>query len=212
MKKVAWICALWVAFTLFPSRANAQKEEIMQLTLNIQKLNQLKQILKQIKQGYEILVNGYNTIVGITKGNYNLHKGHLDGLLNVSPTVRNYERVKKVIEYQYLLVKEYKKAQDRFNSSGNFQPKELEYMANVYSNLLNQSLRNLDELTTVLTAGKTRMSDDERLQSIDRIYLEMEQKLNFLRQFNNSTGVLGMHRAKEKRNIQTVRSLHGTNQ
>jgi hypothetical protein len=39
-------------------------------------------------------------------------------------------------------------------------------MNSVYSQLVNQSLQNLDDLTNVLTAGKLRMSDDERMRAI----------------------------------------------
>lgn len=198
------------AFLLTPcSGALAQKEEIAQLVLNIQKLNQLRQVLTQIKKTYDILEGGYNTIIGISKGNFNIHKAHLDGLLNVSPTVRNYQRVGSIIQYQYYLVNEYTRAQRRFNSSGNYTSQELTYIAGVYGNLLNQSLRNLDELTTVLTAGETRMSDDERLKIIDRIYFEMQDKLNFLRQFNSSTQILGLNRMKEKNDANQVQSLYG---
>ncbi len=190
-------------------RASAQKEEIAQLVLNIQKLNQLRQVLTQIKKTYEILEGGYNTIIGISKGNFNIHKTHLDGLLNVSPTVRNYQRVGQIIEYQYYLVNEYTRAQRRFNASGSYSSQELVYIGRVYNNLLNQSLRNLGELTTVLTAGETRMSDDERLKIIDRVYFEMQDKLNFLRQFNTSTQILGLNRMKEKNDAQQVQLLYG---
>ncbi|MBX2948008.1 MAG: TerB family tellurite resistance protein [Crocinitomicaceae bacterium] len=204
------ITMLLGAFLLTPfSKASAQKEEIAQLVLNIQKLNQLRQVLTQIKKTYEILEGGYNTIIGISKGNFNIHKTHLDGLLNVSPTVRNYQRVGSIIQYQYYLVNEYTRAQRRFNSSGNYTSQELTYIAGVYGNLLNQSLRNLDELTTVLTAGETRMSDDERLKIIDRIYFEMQDKLNFLRQFNSSTQILGLNRMKEKNDAKHLQHLYG---
>lgn len=204
------ITILLGAFLLTPfSKASAQKEEIAQLVLNIQKLNQLRQVLTQIKKTYEILEGGYNTIIGISKGNFNIHKAHLDGLLNVSPTVRNYQRVGSIMQYQYYLVNEYTRAQRRFNSSGNYSSEELTYIARVYGNLLNQSLRNLDELTTVLTAGETRMSDDERLKIIDRIYFEMQDKLNFLRQFNTSTQILGLNRMKEKNDSKQVQYLYG---
>ena len=70
-------------------------------------------------------------------------------------------------------------------------------MGNVYSNLFNKSLQNLDELTMVITAGKLRMSDDERLNAIDRIYIDMGDKLVFLRTFNKENNVLAIQRGRE---------------
>lgn len=63
----------------------------------------------------------------------------------------------------------------------------------------------------VVTAGKMRMSDDERLQAIDRIYSDMQDKIQFLRHFNNNTTVLAVQRAKEKNDAETIRKVYGLN-
>ena len=199
-------------FGLLPAfKASAQADEIAQLVLNIEKLAQFKQILSDMKKGYQILEGGYNTVLNISQGNFSLHKAFLDGLMQVSPTVRNYRRVADIINYQVVLVKEYRNAYDRFRRDNNFNPNELAYLSRVYDNLLKESLRNLNELTTVITAGKARMSDDERLQAIDRIYADMQDKLMFLRHFNNNTAVLAVQRAKERNDVQAIRKIHGLN-
>ena len=148
---------------LFPSQITAQEQEMQQLILNIEKLAQFKQILKDMKKGYEILNGGYNTVKDLSEGNFSLHETFLDALMQVSPTVKNYRRVGDIVNYQVLLVKEYKSAFNRFRNSENFNAEEIAYFEKVYDNLFKQSLRNLDELTTVITANKMRMSDDERL-------------------------------------------------
>jgi len=70
-------------------------------------------------------------------------------------------------------------------------------MENVYRNLFNKSLQNLDELGIVITAGRLRMSDDERIAAIDRIYKDISDKLIFLRSFNNEGSVLAVQRGRE---------------
>ena len=180
------ICGLFCSF-----RASAQSAEIQQLLLNVEKLTQFKQILSDMKKGYQILEGGYNTIKDISEGNFSLHKAFLDGLMEVSPTVRNYKRVGDIVNYQIILVREYRNAYDRFQSDGN--------------------LRNLDELLVIITAGKARMSDDERLQAIDRIYADMQDKLMFLRHFNNNTTILAVQRAKERNDARTIRNIYGIN-
>jgi hypothetical protein len=211
MKKLFAIISLSFLGLLPAFRASAQADEIAQLLLNVEKLAQFKQILSDMKKGYQILEGGYNTIKNISEGNFSLHKAFLDGLMEVSPTVRNYRRVADIINYQVVLVKEYRKAYDRFKQDNNFNPNELAYLGRVYDNLLKESLRNLDELLTVITAGKVRMSDDERLQAIDRIYTDMQDKLMFLRHFNNNTTILAVQRAKERDDVQTIRKIYGLN-
>lgn len=209
MKRMLIVAGLLMSVILSAKKASGQADEIAQLVLNIEKLTQFKQILSDMKKGYQILEGGYNTVKNISEGNFNLHKTFLDGLLEVSPAVRNYRRVKDIANCQLLLVKEYRRAYDRFRKDDNFNADELAYMGQVYDNLFQQSLRNLDELLVVVTAGKTRMSDDERLQAIDRIYADMQDKLMFLRHFNNNTTVLSVQRAKERSDVQTVRKIYG---
>ena len=208
MKECLWVLLLLFSFS---SKSFSQTQEIQQLLLDVEKLTQLKNILTELKSGYEIVSNGYTTIKNISEGNFNLHKAFLDGLMEVSPTVRNYRRVAGIINYQIVLVKEYRNAYDRFKRDNNFNADELSYLGRVYDNIFKESLRNLDELLTVITAGKTRMSDDERLQAIDRIYADMQDKLMFLRHFNNNTTILAVQRAKERNDAETIQKIYGIN-
>lgn len=206
MKKIL-ILILTVCLLIVPNRTNAQSAEIQQLILNIEKLSQFKKILSDMKKGYEILSGGYKTVKDMTEGNFSLHKTFLDALMQVSPVVRNYKRVGEIINFQMLLMKESKNGLKRFIKSGNFSEKEISYFEKIYGNLLSQSLRNLDELTMVLTADKLRMSDDERLQAVDDIYLQMQDKLLFLRNFNTTSNVLALQRAKEAKDIYASKEL-----
>ena len=211
MKKILAICCSIVILFFQVTKASAQSAEIQQLILDVEKLTQFKGILSDMKRGYQILEGGYNAVKGVAQGNFNLHKVFLDGLTQVSPTVRNYKRVADIVNYQIALAKEYSNAYNRFKREGNFSPNELDYMGRVYGNLFKESLRNLDDLLTVITANKARMGDDERLQSIDRIYAEMQDKLMFLRQFNNSASILSIQRMKEKNDTHTMQKTLGVN-
>lgn len=206
MKKIL-ILILTVCLLIVPNRTNAQSAEIQQLILNIEKLSQFKKILSDMKKGYELLSGGYKMVKDMSEGNFSLHKTFLDALMQVSPVVRNYKRVGDIINFQMMLMKESKNGLNRFVKSGNFSEKEINYFEKVYGNLLSQSLRNLDELTMVLTADKLRMSDDERLQAVDDIYLQMQDKLLFLRNFNATSNVLALQRAKEAKDVYASKEL-----
>ena len=211
MKKL--IIILGIVLFSFPvaNKALAQTDEIAQLLLNVEKLAQFEQILSDMKKGYEILSGGYNTIKDLSQGNFSLHKTFLDALMEVSPTVKHYKRVADIINYQVILIKEYKSAFNRFKRDNNFNQQELAYLGRVYKNLFKQSLDNLDDLVTIITANQLRMSDDERLEAIDRIFADMQDKLLFLRHFNNNTTVLALQRAKEKNDAGTMRLIYGIN-
>lgn len=189
-------------------RGQAQSFEVQQLLLNVEKLAQFKQILADLKKGYEIVAKGYTTIRDISEGNFSLHDAFLDALWQVSPAVKQYKRTADIIALQLRLVKEYKAAWQRTKNSSLFAPNELDHIEKVYSNLFQASLRNLEDLLLVITARQLRMSDDERLNAIDRIYQSMQDKIVFLRQFNTSNTVLGIQRMKEQQDVNQVKKFY----
>ncbi|MFT3678663.1 MAG: TerB family tellurite resistance protein [Ferruginibacter sp.] len=186
----------------------SQSQEVQQLLLNVEKLAQFKKILNNMYSGYKIVYKGYTTIKDISEGNFSLHKNFLDGLLQVSPAVRKYKRVADIVSYQLRIVREYKAAFKQFKQDKHFNPDEIEYLGKVYRHLFDASLKSLDELAMVITAGKLRMSDDERLQAIDRIYAEIVDQFSFLQEFNNSTAILSVQREKEMQDINVSRKIY----
>lgn len=202
---------LLMVTTSVAMQANAQSTEVQQLLLNVEKLSQLKNILTDMKKGYVVVTNGYNTVKNISQGNFSLHEVFLDGLMLVNPEIRKYKRVGDIISYQKNILSEYKSAFNRFKSSENFNPQEIEYLGKVYQQLFRQSLDNLDELATVITSSKLRMSDDERLQAIDRIFADTQDKLVFLRSFNKEASILSLQRQKEKADLKSARQYYNLN-
>lgn len=204
MKNIIFIVAMLCVLT----KVGAQTQDATQLILNYEKLKQLEEILDNMYKGYKILTKGYNRVKDIAEGNFNLHQVFLDRLFAVNPSVAKYPRIPDIIRYQTMLIKEYKRAFNRFKGDPNLTPDEIKYLERVYSYLVKQSLRNLEELTMIITPNKLRMSDDERIQSIDRIYFDIENKLSFLRYFNNSTQVLVVQRAKENSEVGAMKKLY----
>jgi DNA repair ATPase RecN len=204
MKKIIVV----VCFVVAGFSVSAQTEELKQLALNIEKLAQFKQILADLKKAYEVLYGGYTTIKNISEGNFNLHEVFLDGLLEASPAVKKYKKIADIITLQVSLVKEYKTAFNRFRNSGRFSAAELNYMGKVYARLFGQSLVHLDDLVNVLTAKSMRMSDDERLKTIETIYAGMSEKMSFLRHFNTSNSMLGVQRAHEQNDVDIMQKLY----
>jgi hypothetical protein len=204
------IIILIITLLVMSKQSRAQSAEAQQLLLNWEKLKQLEAILDNLYIGYRILDKGYTTIKDLSQGNMKLHEVFLDGLMAVNPNIRQYKRIPQIINYQQLLVSEYKRAYNRFKSDPNLTFDELEYLANVYKFLFDASLRNLDELIMITTATKLRMSDDERLLAIDRIFYDMENKVRFLRYFNNTTQLVAIQRARATNDVKTLNKLYST--
>jgi DNA repair ATPase RecN len=208
MKKLMVVLALTASVV----SVNAQSDEAQQLILNLEKLAQFKKILKNMKDAYKIIFKGYNAVKDLSQGNFSLHKTFLDALEQVSPGVRKYKRISDIVNYQLRIVKEYKAAYAHFREEKSFTVQELDYLGKVYSNLFNETLKSLEELAIVITTGKLRMSDDERLQAIDRIYTTVVDQYSFLNEFNNNTALLALQRKSEQTEIKMSRIINGIRQ
>lgn len=209
--KSIWMIGLMLGMSLVAEKCEAQAQELEELALDIEKLAQFKKILSDLQKGYQILSTGYSSVKSIAQGNFEIHKAFLDGLLSVNPAVQKYQRVADIIECQVEIVKEYKSALQNSKSSGVFTGGEIGYMSTVYSNLVDGSLKNLDDLITVITANKLRMSDDERIKSINNIYTDMQDKITFLRHFNNTNSVLALQRMHEQNDAERMMRIYNMN-
>jgi hypothetical protein len=195
------------SFTL----VQAQEQEAQQLLLNVEKLAQLKSILAKMKQGFQIISQGYDRIKSLSQGNFNLHKTFLDNLLKVNPAVRNYQKVAGVLSTQQSILKEYQLSKSSLVNNPQFSVAEQQYLTSVQNNLLQVSLKQLEEFAMIITSGQLRMSDAERLAAVDRIYAGMQDKLSFLRHFNNSNRLLAAGRKMQQYDVDNSRKLQGIN-
>ncbi|NCU05735.1 MAG: TerB family tellurite resistance protein [Chitinophagaceae bacterium] len=205
MKKILII----LSFCCFGHVSFSQEQEAQQLLLNWEKLIQFKKILQNMYDGWKVINKGYTTIKDLSSGNFKLHKNFLDALMEVSPAVKKYRRITDIINYQVLIVRRYKEAFNRFKEDKAFTVKEITYISKVYSSLFDESIKSLDELFMVITAGKMRMTDDERLQAIDRIHARIEDQFLFLETFNSSTSYLSLQRKAEQTEINLSKRIYG---
>lgn len=209
MKRLIHILPVLMLSLILPLSIRAQKQELQQLALDIEKLSELKSMLSDMQSAYRTLARGYEQVKSVTEGNFSLHQLFLSSLLLVNPSVKKYVRIADIISADALIIKEYKAAFTSFKSSQLFKPTEIQYMGSVYSHLFEQTLQNMDELTLVLTSGRLRMSDEERLRSIDRLYADTYDKLSFLRSFNRKANNILAHRKALQSQGKTLEKIFG---
>lgn len=180
--------------------AFAQSDEIQQLVLNVEKLAQLKEILSNLEKSYRILEGGYQTIKGLSEGNFKLHQVFLDRLLEVSPVVQDYQRVKVILTRQRQMI--YGLEQLRRQALGPLRVEEYTYLEAAFRRLYEQSLANVNSLMLLLTPRQLRMNDAERLSAIDVLYEQSEHQYRFMRQFTQQTKLLIESRQREKASLE----------
>jgi len=138
-----------------------------------------------------------------------LYADYYEELWKVKAAIAYYERVQEIILRQRALVQEYQRAYRLFSRDGNFTPGELAYMQEVYSGILEESIRNLDQVLLVLSSFSLQMSDAGRLEIIHRAAEAIEENYRDLRRFNEHAMRLSLQRARERRSLEDVRRLYG---
>lgn len=138
-----------------------------------------------------------------------LYDDYFQELWKVKAALANYNRVKDIIERQVLMVNEYKGAWALFRQDKNFTAKELDYMYNIYTGMMDESLKSIDQLFLVVNAFATQMSDAKRLEIINTVADNLERQYVDLKDFNDQNKMLSIQRASERGEIEYVKRLYG---
>lgn len=193
---------------VFVSVADSLKAQARTKTL-LQQIAALQVYIGYAKKGYNIAREGLNTIGSFTRGEFDLHTEYFNSLKTVNPEVKRYVKVAEIIALQVRIAQNYNRAYRQLKNSGAFSGDELAYISRVFSRLLDDCVKTLDELTAIITNEKLQMKDDERMERIDKLYLDMQDKLTFSESFSNDAKSLAASRLKEKSDIQTISVLQG---
>lgn len=184
------------------------KQKKTQREYLIKQIAALKIYFQYLKKGYEIAGKGLTTVADIKNGSFDLDKGYLTSLKQVSPVVRNSPKVDDILLYHHHVRVAFRKLYEDWKRDENLTPEEIRYIQAVYKNMLRECSASLDELDLILTAGETEMNADERLQRLDKVYLDMLEKYSFTQDFAGGTRLLCLERAKEKHLVNGLINLH----
>lgn len=137
-----------------------------------------------------------------------LYSKYYSELWKVKAAITYYNRIKEITTKQVFLVEEYKKAWNLAKQDKNFKPQELDYMYNVYSGILKESAKNLDEILLVVNSFRTQMSDSKRLEIINSAADRIDENYSDLKQFNNQNILMSVQRSKNQQQIQDFQKLY----
>jgi hypothetical protein len=186
------------------------KKVIKAVDLMIQRL-QNKTIWLQNAQ--KVLENKLNElklteIAEWTEKHRKLYQDYYEELWKVKNTIAMYQRVRQVMDKQVRIVEEYRRCWNIVQNDDHFTKQEMEYMYKVYSGIMEESVKNLDQILIVINSFKTQMSDGKRLEIIELAADEIDQNYFDLRQFNTQNMILSINRAKDENEIEVVRKLY----
>jgi hypothetical protein len=134
---------------------------------------------------------------------------YFDELKRVKDAISGYQKVKDIMKQQVAIVDEYKEAIRLFRQDKNFSLKEIEYMTAVFNGIIDESLKNIDQLFLVVHSFATEMSDGKRLEIINRVAAAIDENLTDLRMFNAENIKLSLQRTMSEQELKRVKAIYG---
>jgi hypothetical protein len=138
-----------------------------------------------------------------------LYEQYFNELWKVKDAIAMYHRIKEITEQQIALVKEYKRGYNGVKQDGHFSPEEVLFIGQVYTGIMEESIKNLEGISLVINSFTTQMSDARRKEIIDKTAEAIEKNYNDLKTFNNQNMMLSLNRSKDARDVAVVKSLYG---
>jgi methyl-accepting chemotaxis protein len=138
-----------------------------------------------------------------------LYKEYYDELAKVKSIITYYQRIRDITQKQIRLVAEYERAWKLFQRDDYFKIEELAYMQKVYSGILNESMKNIDQIFSVIDAFTLQMSDAKRLEIINTAADQIDETYDDLSRFNRQNMQLSIQRAKSINDVNAVKKFYG---
>lgn len=221
MKKIVLIISLSFGLALLPTQKShaivwvvvkaALKKVIKAMDLAVQRLQNKTIWLQNAQKTLENTLSKVklDEISDWVKKNKDQYAKYYDELAQVKAAISGYRKVKEIISKQIRLVEEYKRAFGLFKQDAHFSPEEIAYMTRVYTGIVDESIKSLDQLFLVITSMDTKMTDGRRLEIISQAAERIDAALSDLRSFNVQNTKLSLQRAKDLRDVESVKALYG---
>lgn len=187
------------------------KKVIKAIDLGIQRLQNktiwLQNAQKQVENTLSKLK--LDEISNWTKKQRDLYKNYYEELQKVKSIITYYQRIKEISQKQTRLIQEYERAWNLFKQDSHFNASELDYMEKVYAGILEDSMKNMDQIFLVIESFTTQMSDLKRLEIINAAADQIDANYDDLTLFNEQNILLSLQRAKTTNDINKVKQFYG---
>ena len=187
------------------------KKVIKAIDLRIQRLQNKTIWLQNAQKQVENVLSKLklDEISGWTQKQKDLYKGYYEELAKVKSIITYYQRIKEITKKQTQLVQEYERAWNLFKQDTHFKDSEIQYMEHVYTGILEESVKNIDQIFLILDSFATQMSDLKRLEIINKAADQIDGNYDDLTMFNQQNILLSLQRAKTEADVKQVKQFYG---
>ena len=187
------------------------KKVIKAIDLRIQRLQNKTIWLQNAQKQVENVLSKLklDEISDWTQKQKDLYKGYYEELAKVKSIITYYQRIREITKKQTQLVQEYERAWNLFKQDTHFKDSEIQYMERVYTGILEESVKNIDQIFLILDSFSTQMSDLKRLEIINKSADQIDGNYDDLTMFNQQNILLSLQRAKTEADVNQVKQFYG---
>ncbi|TYR37411.1 hypothetical protein FXV77_05240 [Sphingobacterium phlebotomi] len=163
----------------------------------------------QLEEGYNLVKDGTGAISRFAGGEFNLHNDFFDHLKQVNPELLKSSQAESIIKLHSEMERQRHNTWRRIGGSGLLTISEKENVRKLLDALARSSDNGLYEMELVVTPGILELTDDERIDRIDKIYKSSQELYQVHR--NNLPLLVGMLEKKQREttSMDMLREMHG---
>ncbi|HVW96794.1 MAG TPA: hypothetical protein VHA56_12565 [Mucilaginibacter sp.] len=174
----------------------------------LEQIADLSTSLKILKDSYKITTNGLDNMTSLKGGTLNQHQDYFNSLKKIDPAIANHPDIPVIVKEQQTIVTLFQNEINWQQQQAVLNKDELNYLRRVYTNLLDNCNKDIDELNLMTQPG-IQMSDDGRMKNIDRIYKATTDKYQFTLSFLHKTHTFALDRKARKAQKDLLKKLYG---
>lgn len=191
-----------------------------------QKKTQKKYLLAQItalqsyshwiEKGYQIAAVGLGAVSSFKQGDFSQHSHYFSSREKVSSAVKNYPKVSAILKMADAMSKIRKKLTSAAGSGSGLtamlNSHELQSLKRINDAAAVEADKDLETLALLVTDGKLKMTDDERIKAINLLYTRVRKRLTATMEFDRRMQALVSSRKKQAADpgdVGVLRRLYG---
>lgn len=149
-------------------------------------------------------------IKGVIDQTQQLHDQWYSSLLSISGGVRSYRRVKEIYDHQAGMISLYGSALSELRRNG-LTSNQLTGATTIYQGMLSENIELIGELIGVMSAGKAKMTDPERIEFINNIADKMSGQHDLMNYYTNKCRAVATMQVQTSKDRASMLSFLGSN-
>jgi len=141
-----------------------------------------------------------------------IYSDYFSELWKVKTIISYFRQITTIIAQQQQLVQQYKQAYAAVQQDKHFTASEVSYIYSVYTGIINESVKSVDQIITVLTSFSLQMSDADRMKLVGKASADIQQQTSDMGRFNSQTMQISLQRAQSETEVNNIMQLYGLQQ